>query len=130
MSHGVTRSRPSHARIAALTALALVAASLLSSAHEAAVQHVVCAAHGELTHAAGGSPAHDATIAPAGTTAVDEHAHCTLTSAMREAKPAPRAPAIAAASVASPAPRTPAIAAAAPRTSPVYRSAPKTSPPV
>jgi len=128
----VFRSRPSLARTAALAALVFVATSLLSSAHEAAVQHVVCAAHGELSHvslAAVGGPVRDAAVRPGGSAALDEHDHCVLASAMRESKAAPRAPAIAAAPIATPAPRGPAIAVAAPRTTPLYRSAPKTSPP-
>lgn len=118
----------------AFFAALLVLAQLFAFAHESAVRHVQCAAHGELveTTDAGATSVYsqDAQLVAAGDHAsAAEHEHCAVASSLHSAASPARA------AVSMPAP-PPAVATAAAPTlvehaleSP-YRFAPKTSPPV
>jgi hypothetical protein len=121
---------------AAVAAFAFVFASLLGWAHDATTSHVRCAAHGELVDSDAG-PANTAVAGPLrDTLTAAQHSargladeHCTLASAVRESRVAPRTPSLVAATV-----RVAALAVIAPpaaraTVTSVYRIAPKTSPP-
>ena len=121
---------------AALTAFAFVFASLLGWVHDATTSHVRCAAHGELVD----SDAGPANIAVAGpqrdTLSSAQHSarglgdeHCTLASAIRESRIAPRTPSLLAATVRVAELALPARPAVHATVTSVYRIAPKTSPP-
>jgi hypothetical protein len=148
--HGLVRGirAAAPARVLAL----LVAASALTAqvstlAHDAEVQHIRCAEHGELTHvvphglalvatpaapwrAAPGAEPAGGTVsgAPAGTP--EAHEHCTVVFAVQGGTHAP--PVRIAARFAPPAAVARAVVAPAPRPgrAVVLASAPKTSPPV
>jgi hypothetical protein len=132
-------------RWTAAAALLAAAATLIgqgwTTSHDVAVQHVLCAEHGEVTHVAparadapapstASAAARPAAAAPAGERAPCEHEHCAVAPVLRDGADAP--PARAAISFVPPPPT-----ASAPRTdvvpvrgrSRVLASAPKTSPP-
>ena len=121
---------------AALTALAFVAASLLGVLHEATTAHERCAVHGELVDSDGPLAsvavpvsAHDSLDGAQSSARGHGDEHCLMASALRASRIAPRAPALAVATVTVAA--APVAAPSAPRVPVrVFRIAPKTSPPV
>jgi len=121
---------------AALAAFAFVFASLLGWVHDATTSHVRCAAHGELVDSDAG-PANTAVSGPLrDTLSAAQHSarglgdeHCTLASAVRESRIAPRTPNLLAATVRVAEIAIAARPAARATVTSVYRIAPKTSPP-
>ena len=121
--------------MAALSALAFLIVCSVDLVHESITNHVVCAEHGEITHAgAVGSgvadaSAHDPVARGVPARERDHHEHCLLACTSRvstaDARPALGPVTVAEHRVATALPRT-----AAPPRGDLYRTAPKTSPPV
>ncbi|HXI56444.1 MAG TPA: hypothetical protein VNO55_10315 [Polyangia bacterium] len=129
------------ARWLALAVLLMAGGTQLTASwHEMAVRHVLCAAHGELTHvkvaattAASGAQrdqeGSSSYVSPLPTEAADGHEHCAVALIVQSGIQAPSAPVATACSPPPAAIHLTPVALPTPGRSTVLASAPKTSPP-